>query len=170
MPASDNSSLCSLMYHPSGAFRRDPVGPEGTGSHRRPGLRYGLKADGLRAARPSRRLRTADGCDDSSLKGHASATETADYPHLRTFTNRHLPSGQKVTSRAGNGGRTGRHSPHRPTTPGTGCRHPATDRLLLVPAGYSSLDIGKISRRIMASRNESGYIRRGSYVVRRSYV
>src|SRR5215475_3763711 len=101
MPASDNSSLCSLMYHPSGAFRRDRVGPEGTGSHRRPGLRYGLKADGLRAARPSRRLRTADGCDDSSPKGHICATETADYPHLRIFINHTPPSAQTVTSRAG---------------------------------------------------------------------
>src|SRR5215470_12841848 len=138
MPASDSSSLCSLMYHPSGASGGTRLAQRNW-VDARPGPLYGLKADGLRAARPSRRLRTADGCDDSSLKGHTSATETADYPHLRTFTNRHLPSGQKVTSRAGNGGRTGRHSPHRLTTPGTGSRHPATDRLLLVPVGYSSL-------------------------------
>src|ERR1700756_1837761 len=85
MPTSDSSSLCSLMYHPSGASGRDPVGPQGTGSTAGPALRYGLKADGLRAARASRRLRTADGCDDSSPKGHTGATETADYPHLVTF-------------------------------------------------------------------------------------
>src|SRR5215470_8369140 len=157
MPASDNSSLCSLMYHPSGAFRRDPVGPEGTGSHGRPGLLYGLKADGLRAARPSRRLRTADGCDDSSPKGHTSATETTDYPHLGTFMNRLSPSGQKVTSRAGN---DGPHVPLLPRPTGYSQHQPATPHSNPRPIG----------RRVVASRKGMGCRRRGSFVLRKPYV
>src|SRR6266487_7072465 len=76
------------MCHPSGASRQIPDGSGGSEPTTGPGLRGGLRADGLRAARPSRRHRAADGCDDSCPEGHITATETTDYPYLRIFVDR----------------------------------------------------------------------------------